>query len=860
MDQVIRVRGARTHNLKNLDIDILTNAITCLAGPSGSGKTSLAFHTLLMESKRRFINSFPNDVKFFWDIPQSVDVDEIFPILPVWGLPQNNPIVGARPCVFDLLGIGEDLARLFFIQGGHFCPEHLTPLVPLSLDQKIKSLARENEFGEGDKIYLLISKSDFIRQYGDDFLPARSFGPAGIGAFNPEDSLWEVYRFKWKNEKNIKKEKFLEFSKWENYYLYNEEKNLKLSFGMTPHPECPECSYSLGPKISSDFHLLPTNAYGACASCQGHGMNLVYDRKKLVKDENLSLNDGAFSFLNYKRFQYLFKDFIKEVKKAGFNPHLPFKDLDSKAIWSFLYEGAGTYPGLNELFAFLESKRYKSAIRIFIRSLQTETLCSDCQGTRMAPHAKEYALFDEIEYLTLGDLSQLKISDAYEEICYWEERLKWQASGLDAFQRAQKKLEVSIDLGVGHLCLNRRVKTLSASEYQRILLNKFLSFQGSGSLFIFDEPGLGLGLEEQAVLYKYLNELKKQKNTILMVEHSEYLQKKSDEVIEMGPGAGHRGGEVLYQGKFRTLKQTYKYPKVIGGTKKRIALELELRGGLKRKVDLPIEGIVWVRGKSGSGKTSTMIEGVGNFFCRSIGQELIDEQSWEGKLLKGSIPFKKVLRISGYAEKYSSRSTVGTFLGIAPFLRKIYADLNESKKMGLKEGHFSPNSDLGKCTSCEGRGIQVVDMNFLEDLQLTCEDCQGMKIRPSYALMSYKGVTFYEAVSKPMEEVFPLLKLTPKLRRIKDLVLELNLGHLALDRALPTLSGGEKQRLRLVSEINAGLEESAIFFEDISFGLSRKELQNVLNILASLSYKKNLLVLIDQNPCFSGLAPQIIDF
>ncbi|WP_127715203.1 hypothetical protein [Halobacteriovorax sp. HLS] len=855
----ISIKGARTHNLKNVDLAIALNSITCIAGPSGSGKSSLAFHTLLSESKRRFMNSFPGDVKFFWDIPQSADVDEIFPVLPVWGLAQTNPVVGSRPSAVDLVGVNDQLSKLIFSLGDSYCKTHKQKFVEKIALNQIRNFLEAHDL-ENEAVHFFMESTSFKKIYGDSFLPARSFCDE-VRAFNYEDEYWELFRIKGTRLSSLDK-KFKELN------LENINGSLKVfiplrgvtsSFVISKERSCPVCDESIGIKIDSPQNFSAFTPLGACSVCSGHGMNLEIDREKIVKNTSLSLKEGAVNFLSYSRFEHIFPVMLKEAKKSGFDITIPFCELPSK-VWNFLEKGSGQYVGLESLYEYLESKRYKKNVRILLRSLKTEVLCQSCNGTRLKNELLSFCINTK-QRTSVQDILEYTFSELLNFLVRLEkegaELLNWKNS-----QKIVKQLieilKVSVDLGLGHLKLLKKVKYLSVNDYQKLLLVKYLSFQGSGSLFVLDEASLGIDLDEQKVLLKYLKKLKKNLNTILLVDHSEYLQKNSDEVIVMGPGAGHLGGEIVYQGKFRNSK--IEMPTPSGDKLKELKLPKVMLNGESRDLSLSIEGINVIRGKSYSLKKDYYIEAVANIVSEVLGLEKISSQQVQFSRPKGLVNFNKVLVLNSKFNRYSSRSTVGTMIGLTPFIRKYYASLAVSKNLGLKDGHFSPNSDLGKCLSCEGKGVHNIDMQFLEDVVLSCDDCNGMKLKPFIATISDGNFTINEVFTKPLSEVLPSVKLTPKGRRIWDYLKLLNLDYLNLDRPLSSLSGGEKQRLKLLSELQSSIENSLVIFEDLSFGLSSTETLKICEFLESLKNKGNTIILVDENVVFSNFADRNIEF
>ena len=857
----INIRGAKTHNLKNIDVSFSLNSITCIAGPSGSGKSSLAFHTILTESKRRFMNSFPNDVKFFWDIPQSADVDEISPVLPVWGLAQHNPVVGSRPAAIDLMGVGDLFSKLFFNLGRSYCSTHKTPLELNLSTTGIRSYLEGQVLSGKAVIHFFLDSKDYLAIHGDDFYPSRSFSE-GVNEFSSDDEYWELFRLRASKlstlEKKLSEVGLMNASG--SVLIYIEENGAQKIFRISKSKQCPKCGEEEKVKVTGPSAFSPFTPLGACVECSGHGKILEYDRAKIVKDSRLSLKEGAVNFLTYSRFSHIQPSMLKEAKKAGFDVTVPFEKL-SKKIWNFLEEGSGQYCGLLELYEYLESKRYKKNVRILIRSLKTEEVCTSCEGTRIKSEILDFRI-PEHSMFTLKDILLFSFKELQDLI----EKIKSESSMLINWEEVKKiileierTLKVAIELGLGGVRLQDKVKALTINNYQKILLVKYLSFVGSGSLFILDEASLGLDSEEVKVLWKYLLKLKKEENTIILVDHNDYLQKQSDEVIIMGPGAGHAGGEVVYQGKYKPKKKV----KVVKREKRRLGTTtisgIKINSLAMQDIEFKIRGINLVRGKSFSGKKDLYIDALGNITSEVLGFGKISQLDLDYRRPKNLFHYEKVLILNSKFNKYSSRSTVGTMIGLSPYIRKHFANLPVSKNLNLKDGHFSSNSDLGKCSTCEGRGLQSIDMQFLEDVQFVCEDCKGMKLKPFLATISDGNHTIYETLSSPMNEILPSLKLTPKGKRIWEYLKLLNLDYLSLDRSLSSLSGGEKQRLKLLSELQKSVENSLIIFEDLSFGLSHHEIYRIGEFVQGLVEKGNTIILVDENEHFSYFVDNIIN-
>lgn len=861
---VIKIRGARTHNLKNVDVDLKLNAITVLSGPSGSGKTSLAFHTLLTESKRRFLNSFPTDVKFFWDIPQTADVDSIFPVLPVWGLSQHNPVVGSRPAVVDHLDLSEKFEKVFNLIAHETCSVHLLPYERVDAAELFDQKCRKGKVKFGDHVHIFIEKKKYQERYGAGALPSRSFNQGNIESFDETHEYWEVLRFKFqddvkKNAAQLEKIVSLRDCDW---LVFCPQTKKDFSFSSSLEEKCPKCDELSQRRSRYAQSLSPYNPMGACKNCQGHGMLLEYDRDKLVKDQSLSIEAGAVHLVNYSRFQHFLPALISFFKKSGLDTKIPFDKLPAKK-WSLLFEGGGRFPGLDELIAYLEARKYKKNVRIYLRGLQKEVLCPTCSGTRVSQEAQRRLVVLGKFKLSYQSLLSMNLREARQAMIDVEDQLRVlkhprEKNLKKTIQTIKEIIDSCCKMNLGHLRLSQKVRTLSASIYQRLLLVKFTSFEGSGSLLVLDEPSLGLNLAEQKVLLDELEKVKKQGNTILLIDHSDYIQSRSDQLIEVGPGAGHLGGQITYQGKYKkkaakkVVKKKHPANRVMMTIK-----DLEASQGEFKELKILKHGLNAFTGNSDSKKEE---------LCLKILPELLSSKP-RGKKIKsenysahveGADDIGSVMVFDGSVGRTSSRSTIGTMLELTPQLRKHYAGLDFSKSFQLEKGHFSPNSELGKCLSCEGRGVISHDMQFMEDVVFTCDDCKGMKLKPFYATISDGHHTFHESVSLPMSEVLDTVPMTAKFKRIWEYIKILNLDYLSLDRSFSSLSGGERLRVKLLAELTKSLRDSVLIFENLSFGLSATELDKLVEFLFRLCDESNTIILLDESPELLARVPNVL--
>lgn len=860
--EFIEIRGARVHNLKNVDLNIPLKKLICFAGPSGSGKTSLAFHTLLTESKRRFVNSFPNSMKFFTERPAAVDVDHIFPVLPVFGLPQINPVMGSRTVVGDVMRLTDSLQNLYFSYSKELCPTHEVELEVKAISEQLKSQAPKKTEGV---FYILLSPGEFQRVNGVDFLPPRSYSQARktVEPFSEQDELWELLRFKWDNLSTIEKRwKEMKLSHFHvNYYLWGGDMKKPQLLNFHFDKVCPHCDFESIPAQSVSA-FSPYSALGACPKCNGYGANLVYDDKKIM-DHDLSIEEGGLKLLNYGPFQDAYEELLKLLKKKKIPLDVPLKKLP-KDFFELVEEGQGAYPGYGELKRYLESKKYKPSVRIYIRHLQKEEPCLVCDSSRLNKNIHHYKMKLHGENWGLKEIMGLTIEECYPLFC--EARPLATSHEKRLFADICEKIKMAMEMGLNHLSLLRKAKTLSAGEYQRLLLIKYLSFKGTDSLFVLDEPSLGLAEKELSKLIEGLRTIIDQGNTVILIDHSEQIQKASDHLIVMGPGSGKNGGQILYEGSpqpYFKSKEKIEWHKKKPSTKYPEYIEVstpEIYGKAYPDFKIPLNQMTWVTGPSGSGKSATVIKIMANTLHKKLTGEWLEEEEFKVKSVKSPVAFDDVVVIASELNRFTSRSSVGTITELGSVIRKHFLKLPVAKSMNLKEGHLSSNSELGMCPRCEGRGSIVIEMQYLEDIVLECEDCKGLKIKPLYANISDGKMTVAEAYNLPLGQVLERIDLTPKFRRVWEYLKILNLDYLSLDRTLNSLSGGEKQRIFLLSKLLKNIQNSLLVFENISFGLSEKELQHLGVFLEDLIHLKNTIVVIDASNCFKYLASWQLQF
>lgn len=858
MNEFIEIKNARTNNLKNVSLKLPVNQITCISGPSGSGKSSLAFHTIFSESKRRFMNSLPNSFRFFSEKPSKADVDLIFPVLPAWVLPQNNPILSSRQSVADLLDITRNVLKVFSIEGEVYCPTHQIALDKYSIVEKIQNFIDEKNIDNARSIHFFLKKTDYQAIFESSLSPSRSLKTkrSSINNYEVTDNYYELLRVRPSKLQEIEarfREINLALLKMSMIVRVDERPEL-LEITSESLYECSKCDFNVPTLKLGIDRLNVFSPLGACPSCKGYGSTYIYDRKKLVKNPDLSIDQGAVTIVESAHFDYYVPILRRELKKVGIDTKAPFKKLPQK-VWKYLYDGVGEYPGFHAFFDYIERKKYKKTIRIYQKRVQTEVGCPKCLGSRLRPENHNVRVYSNKQELFLQDLFLGTVKNLEKQF----RSIKLETTKVDV-TKIKEALKIAVDLGVGHLPLNRKVKTLSASEYQRVLLIKYFLFKGSGGLFVFDEPSLGLRVQEQKMILKYMKKLRDQSNTILLVDHSDYFQSQSDELVNIGPGAGPYGGEIVYQGAPKNIEKVAK-PKNLEKTEGGDLIVLntiEFFGKEVKQLSIPSHQMTCVIGEPGVGKSKIFMDGFTAYLANIF----------EGEQNTSPVSIKKVLgtsqlegynSIDGYSLKANSRSSVGTYLEILPEFRKYYSQLPSSRAMALDKGHFSPNSAKGRCATCEGRGFLEADMKYFETVQYACPDCHGLKLRPMYANISNGKYKYHEIIKKPFCEVYQEVGENKKLKRINNVLENFKLSYLSMDRSLTSLSGGEKQRLKLAKYFLRERSHQILILENISFGLSSRELKHITSFLRQFCLANNTVVVVDPNPIVANFSHNILE-
>jgi excinuclease ABC subunit A len=907
----IRLRGVKQNNLKNLDLEIPQKKITVVTGLSGSGKSTLAFETLYAEGQRRYVESLSTYTRQFLEKMPKPEIDSIENIPPAIALEQRNTVMNSRSTVgtqTEML----DFLRLFFTKMGTLqCEKCEATVIDITPDQLKKILLG---LGIGKKFALLsplafsqdsksksstflqsyfsiLSEQGFRRVYWnrtsewillDEALPENLTSQA---LFNGElFLLMDRFNFSaFDSEKAIDRDSFTRFSdSLEQALKYgheqvlfldldgNREKRLQTGFA------CLDCGSRY---LKPSPNLFSFNSpLGACGTCNGFGFTLELDERKVVPSPNRTLGQGCIDPLDKPSTQDEFKRFLSACQKQGIRPTQSFNELNAaqkKFVWS----------KVEEHFKMLEEYRYKFHVRIFIRRYQHPVECRTCKGSRLKPEALRIRAREK----NISDLLRLPIH----ELHHWFQSLTLNVNEKsllkDLYPQILKRLEFLIRVGVPYLTLNRLTRTLSGGEFQRINLATHLGNGLCGTLYVLDEPTIGLHPYDTDRLLDILRELRNQGNTLVVVEHETKILKDADWILELGPDAGRKGGHLVIQGTPEQLAisksaRTARFLRP-GGMKseRRHALRKDARGeilltgcsshNLKNlDVRFPLGQLVVVTGVSGSGKTTLVHQTLANALLQHFAEraqtedegdeEFAPESIGMFKKMKGHERIQNLIILDQKPIGKNSRSNPATYLKAWDEIRKIMSSQSLALSRGYTPGHFSFNVDGGRCPTCKGEGEVTIDMHFMAEVKLPCEDCEGKRFIKALLDVKFKGKSAADLLATTIDEAHELFLEYPDLRRKFQVLKEVGLGYLELGQPAPTLSGGEAQRLKIAHALceEGGKPSHDLFIlDEPTTGLHQDDVFKLLEVLHHLVDQGKSVILIEHNLDVIANSDHVID-
>ena len=891
----IIVKRARTHNLKGIDCHVPHRAVTVVTGPSGAGKSSLAFDTIFAEGQRRFVESMSTYARQFLDQMERPPVDSIDNILPAVALEAKNAVRNARSTVGTITEAMDVLRLLFTHLGEVGCPNGHGPVRSYTPEEAARELA---EGAAGDPFTVVVR------------IPRPKKGA--------EDALGELIRQGFQRRLEGDEVKRMEpGERWPSKLdplplvlgrfparvdamariLDTVEQGFQMANGGGGRVEARGSSgvrlYSkeLSCAVCGEVVRRPTPALfsfnsplGACPTCQGFGRVIGVDRARVIPDPKRSLSDRPIAPWNTPAYEELYDELLKAARKRGIALDRPWGDLseeDREWVWS----GQGKQTNLEGFFKWLEARTYKVHVRVLLARYRSYNPCPDCGGARLRPEAVAVRL----EGKNLPDLMAMSI----EQLRSWLRERRWTPRQRDVaghlLDEIAERIEVLHRVGLDYLTLDRQARTLSGGETQRIHLAAALGSGLTSTLYVLDEPTIGLHPQDSERLLELLRDLARRGNTVLVVEHDRTLIKGADHVIDLGPAAGEHGGRVVAEGPLSVIlaceeSLTGRYLRERPSTPARrhvarfrreqgwetLAEEISslprvsIRGARAHNlkgvdVDLPLGAMVAVTGVSGSGK-STLIENVlYGTYQRARG--VVDVDPGEVDSLLGLETLEDVTLVDQRPLGRSTRSNPITYIKAYDEIRKLFAGTSDARVRGITPAHFSFNVERGRCPTCEGTGVTEVDMQFMAPVTVTCEICQGHRFRPEVLAVRYRGRNISEPLELTVEAALEFFADQKRLCKRLRMLNEVGLGYLRLGQSTSTLSGGEAQRLKLASFLDrpAADGKRLFLFDEPTTGLHLADIDLLYHTLRRLVQRGDGVVVVEHSPDLISRADWIVD-
>jgi len=867
--RTITIRGARTHNLKNVTVEIPQRQLTVLTGPSGSGKSSLAFNTLYAEGQRRFVESMSTYVRQFLERIDRPDVDEIDGILPAIAIEQKNSVKNARSTVATATELADHLRLFMTYSGETWCPdcgvrvrkespESITAQIAEELGGKRVVILAPIFFEAENRIEVLkqLMQAGYFRAWiNGEVCDLKEKDTTGFTSLEIV-----ITRIKVDPERTTQiteaLEQAFEISKG-NVNVLEDSPEGWLSHRFTSRFACNKCGTEF---VEPTPHLFSFNSpLGACTSCQGYGRIIGIDTEKVIPNRTLRLDEMPIAPWNSAGYEDCYDDLRKAADKYKIRMNVPISEL-TPAEYDLLWNGRSKWYGVKGFFEWLETKKYKIHVRVKLAKYRSYEPCPQCHGSRLKTAASNVKFRD----LAIGDLFAMNVKTARR---FWEYlALSKQEEKTAGHLRREivNRLTYLDEVGLSYLTLDRQTRTLSGGESQRINLAAALGSSLTETMYVIDEPTVGLHARDSERLLAVLRRLKNAGNTVIVVEHDPTIIAGADQTIEIGPGAGEFGGNILYVGPPRPAIVPPPAPSVDTRDDKRV---IRIRGAREHNlkgvdVDIPLGKLVAVTGVSGSGKSTLIRNCLFNRYQRDIrgvaGLETGKVDSLEGTDLVYDMEFVDQSPIGR-----SSRSNPATYTKAWDEIRKLMSETTAAKLNNVTAGMFSFNTTGGRCDTCEGAGTVKIDMQFLADVEVVCEKCNGRRFNEQVMKVRYKGADVNDILRLTVDEAMkffadkrPILKKLYALRSV-------GLGYLRLGQSTDSLSGGEAQRLKLASflaENSAKTEAGRLFlFDEPTTGLHWTDVEQLLKTFRELIDRGNSVVVIEHNIQLIEAADHIID-
>ena len=900
----IDIRGARTHNLKNINLTIPRDKLIVITGLSGSGKSSLAFDTLYAEGQRRYVESLSAYARQFLSLMEKPDVDSIEGLSPAISIEQKSTSHNPRSTVGTITEIYDYLRLLFARVGEPRCPDHDVPLTAQTISQmvdKVLSLPEEskmmllapvvkNRKGEHVKLLDSLAAQGYIR--------ARIDGEICDLSDPPELALQKKHTIE------VVVDRFKVRSDLATRLAESFETALELSGGTAvvadmdnPKAEelvfsanfaCPHCGYSV-PELEPRLFSF-NNPAGACPTCDGLGVQQFFDESRVVQNESISLAGGAVKGWDRRNFYY-YQMLTSLAKHYKFDIETPYEDLPQK-IKDIVMHGSGKeeieFQYMNDRGDVVIRKhpfegilnnmarRYKETESMSVREELAKNIsnrpCADCGGSRLRPEARNVYIGN----INLPQISEKSIGESLE--FFQGLTLTGQKAQIaeKILKEIRERLEFLVNVGLNYLSLSRSAETLSGGEAQRIRLASQIGAGLVGVMYVLDEPSIGLHQRDNERLLNTLIHLRNLGNTVIVVEHDEDAIREADHIIDIGPGAGVHGGQVIAQG---TAKEIMANPNSITGKflsgeekieipKKRTALDksklLKLKGATGNNLkgvnlEIPVGLFTCITGVSGSGKSTLINDTLFPLAQNALNRaEKTDFAPY--KSIEGLEYFDKVIDINQSPIGRTPRSNPATYTGLFTPIRELFAGVPEARARGYNPGRFSFNVRGGRCEACQGDGVLKVEMHFLPDVYVPCDQCKGKRYNRETLEIRYKGKTIHQVLDMTVEEAREFFDAIPMIARKLQTLIDVGLSYIRLGQSSTTLSGGEAQRVKLATELSKRDTGKTLYIlDEPTTGLHFADIKQLLEVLHRLRDQGNTIVVIEHNLDVIKTADWIVD-
>jgi excinuclease ABC subunit A len=897
----IDVIGAREHNLKDIHVRIPRNQLVVVTGISGSGKSSLAFDTIYAEGQRRYMETFSAYARQFIGEMERPDVEKITGLSPVISIEQKTTGRNPRSTVGTITEVYDFMRLLFARVGEAYSYETGKRMVKYTEEQMKDQIISTFE---GKKILILaplvrgrkghyrelfdqVRKQGYAKVRVDGFVLDLTPGMQ-VDRYKVHDIELIVDRIKVSEARYDRLTSSLQIAlKMGNGLIFILEHDTKEARGYSKHLMDPESGISYEEPSPNSFSF--NSPYGACPTCKGLGKINKVDLKKVIPDDTKSINDAGIAPFGEVRTNMTFKQLRNISKKYKFSFATPIKEIPEKALHTILHGGDSSfhfkgghsknemsynlaYEGLTNMLERWYKESSSEKIRKWAEEFMTINDCPDCVGFRL----KKESLHFKIGGKNIGELSEMDLAELAEWIETVEEQLspRRRAIAKEIVKEIRLRVGFLLHVGLDYLTLNRPARTLSGGESQRIRLATQIGSQLTGITYILDEPSIGLHQRDNQKLIEALRELAEIGNTVLVVEHDKDIMLASDYLIDLGPGAGKHGGDVVAEGipsdflakatsitsDYLSDKRKIEIPeKRRKGTGKKLQLTGATGNNLQEvSINIPLGTFCCITGVSGSGKSTLINETLYPILRQHFYKSIKDPLAY--KQIKGLKHIDKVIEIDQSPIGRTPRSNPATYTGVFTDIRKIFSELPESKIRGYKPGRFSFNVKGGRCEVCKGGGKRVIEMNFLPDVYVDCETCMGRRYNRETLEIVYKGKSISDVLDLTVEEAADFFKAIPNIYRKLKTLNDVGLGYVTLGQQATTLSGGEAQRVKLAEELAKRDTGNTIYIlDEPTTGLHFEDIRHLLHVLNKLVEKGNTVLVIEHNMDVIKVADYIID-